>query len=418
MNPQTFRLEENLRLYPFYQLAANFLAWLPLFFLYFSQYVSLSDALLISSAYYFCVFILEIPSGYLSDRFGRKPILIAASFCAALSYAVFLYASSMHALIVAQCLLAGFFALKSGSDTSLLYDSLVQLNRKDDYAQSEAQATKFSMLALAVSSLVGGLSGYFNLHIAYALSCMAALVSLLICTRFTEPERTGETHAFAKQMRVCFSYLKKPVLLWLFAYFIIAYSLEHIPAEFNQPYVKLLQSHWFSSGDLSSVVTGIVGTLSLSLGAIAAAISIKLLKALGLRQLLIASLGLQTIIIAAMAVVLHPAVLILIMFRNFTPALINAPILSAIAPHVESAQRATYLSIQSLAGRLGFAITLFSLSKLALSQSGINQGLSTSLEWSQLSLVLRVGLLLAIVAALAMLWSAKKIPAESLENSA
>lgn len=417
MNPQTFALQENIRLYPYYQLAANFLAWLPLFFLYFSQYVTLSDALLISSAYYFCVFILEIPSGYLSDRLGRKPILITASFCAAVSYAVFLFASSMQALIIAQCLLAGFFALKSGSDTSLLYDSLVQLDRKDDYADQEAKATKFSMIALAVSSLVGGLTGYFNLHIAYVLSLIAALIALLICTRFSEPSRTGEAHAFLKQMRVCFAHLKKPVLLWLFAYFIIAYSLEHIPAEFNQPYVKLLQSDWFTSRDISSVVTGIVGALSLSLGAIAAAISIGLLKVLGLRRLLIASLGLQTLIIAAMAFVLHPFVLGLIMFRNFSPALINAPILSAIAPHVASAQRATYLSIQSLAGRLGFAITLFSLSKLALSQSTVASNMTNDLDWNQLALVLRVGLFLAVIAAIAMIWSAKKVPAETPENS-
>jgi len=241
MNQQTELLEQNIRLYPMYQIASSFLPWLPLFFLFFNQYVSLGDALIISSAYYFGVFVLEIPSGYLSDRFGRKPILVIASICAVLSYTVFLFAGDFYALIIGQCLLAGYFALKSGSDSALLYDSLQQLNQQESYGEHEARSAKFSMLSMAVAGLLGGLLGYVNLSFAYLLSLVAALVSLYICSRFYEPAQSERAEPFLKQLRVCMGYLRQPFLLWIFAFFVLGYSLEHIPAEFNQPYVKLLR---------------------------------------------------------------------------------------------------------------------------------------------------------------------------------
>ena len=57
-------------------------------------------------------------------------------------------------------MLAGFFSFKSGSDNSLLYDTLQALGRESEYASREANATRVSMLALALSAFIGGVSGF------------------------------------------------------------------------------------------------------------------------------------------------------------------------------------------------------------------------------------------------------------------
>ena len=117
------------------------------------------------------------------------------------------------------------------------------------------------------------------------------------------------------------------------------------------------------------------------------------------------SLSIQSCIVAAMALVLHPIVLITVMFRNFAMALTHAPMLNAIAPHIASEQRATYLSIQSLAGRLGFSVLLYSLSRLTQSaQSNAN-----SMDWSQLSFLLRVSLVLSLFALFLMFFTSRSL---------
>ena len=129
-SPTEEQLQRNLRLYFRYQAACGFLPWLPIFFLYFYERVTLPQALEISAVYYLTVVLLEVPSGYLSDRYGRRPTLIMSSIAAICSYAVFIVADSYVELLLGQCLLAMFFALKSGSDNSLLYDTLKALGKE------------------------------------------------------------------------------------------------------------------------------------------------------------------------------------------------------------------------------------------------------------------------------------------------
>ena len=71
--------ERNISLYPWYQAATGFLPWMPVFFLYFSATVSLQQAIELGAIYYFAVVLFEVPSGYLSDRIGRRTTLLLAA---------------------------------------------------------------------------------------------------------------------------------------------------------------------------------------------------------------------------------------------------------------------------------------------------------------------------------------------------
>jgi len=86
-------------------------------------------------------------------------------------------------------------------------------------------------------------------------------------------------------------------------------------------------------------------------------------------------------------------------------ALTQAPMLSAIAPFIASQQRATFLSIQSLAGRLGFSITLYGLASLTNRLNGGTEALS----WPQLSILLRASFVFAIAALFIIYWTSRRL---------
>jgi hypothetical protein len=70
----------------------------------------------------------------------------------------------------------------------------------------------------------------------------------------------------------------------------------------------------------------------------------------------------QLVLIAAMGAVVHPALVPFLALRSLSFGLAD-PVLSAlIHPRLDSTVRATWLSAQSLAGRLAFALTLAALS--------------------------------------------------------
>jgi len=378
-------LELNLRLYPWYQATTGFLPWLPVFFLFFFQSVSLSSAIQLGAVYYFSVFLIEVPSGYFSDRFGRRLTLILSASFGILAYLIFIKSNSFTGYAIAQFMLAAKFSFKSGSDNSLLFDTLSALDKTSEYAAREANATRYSMLALAIAALLGGLTGIVDLIIPYYLSVLGAVAALAVSFKFSEPPADNKAEPFLQQLGICFERLKRPQLLWLFGFFVFAYSLSHVPAEFNQPYVKLLQFSLFINNDSSSLISGVMVAISMIGGALGATTSIALQKRFGVRALMLCGLTLMVIIIIGMASVLHSAVLLLVLFRNFPMALCEAPMLAAIAPHIQSHYRATYLSLQSLAGRLSISILLISLSSVLGTTENSGQ-----LSWSDLQAALLI----------------------------
>ncbi len=403
MNSTISSLERNVRLFPRYKAATSVSPWLPVFFLYFIEHVTLGEAVLLGSTYYFAAFLLEVPSGYCSDRFGRRLTLILASVMTVIAGALFIMADSFAVFFAAQVMLAAGIAFQSGSDSALLYDSLRALDREDEYTMRETIAQKWSMTALACSCLVGGALGMIDLRLAYVVTLLAAVYAVTQCVSFTEPSIESDKKAagFMTQMKLSLRYFSNPLLGWILAFFVIGFSLEHVPFEFYQPYLKLLGessvTRWLASSS-APMVSGIVISISMFGGAIGAAVSQRLINRIGLRALLLTSIAVQVVIIAGMSIVLHPVMLSLIMFRNFSMSMARGPMLGAIAPHVNSAQRATFLSMLSLAGRATFSIALALLSVLVIGKEALN--------WGALSQVLGLSSIVGVVALSALyIWS-------------
>ena len=379
-------LESNIQLYPWLQFSSSLLGWLPVFFLYFSQFVSLSEVIQLGAIYYLAVCLFEVPSGYFSDRTGRRLTLLLAAMAYIAAYLAFLSASSFAGLALGQLFLAIAIAMMSGTDTALLYDSLLSMNQQHSYASHEARGQKYGMLALALASLAGGGLGLLDLRFPYLLSLSGAVWMLWIVNRLAEPERhrlqATIEKSFTATLHSCLQRLTDRVLAWLFGVMVLMYCLEHIAYEFYQPYIRLLNTDWIQR-DSSSMISGIVIAASMFGGSLGAAYSVQLCNRVGLKKLLYAAFAIQLVIIGGLSALLSGLLLSLVMFRNFPMAMIHAPVNAEIAPRIKSEMRATYLSMQSLSARLVFALLLFLLS---FSVEG------EILHWDSLSRVLRQAL--------------------------
>lgn len=116
---------------------------------------------------------------------------------------------------------------------------------------------------------------------------------------------------------------------------------------------------------------------------------------LGTAKTLLAAAGIQILIIAAMGFLLSPWVALLILLRSAPRALMTAPLNAAVVPRLERAHRATYLSVQSLAGRMSFSKTLFLLS--------LGAAPGAAPDWPALSAMARSVALGAVIGGAALL---------------
>lgn len=399
-------LRQNIRRYPWYAAFHNAFFWMPVFFLYFSEHLDLGGILTLEAIYYVAVVVLEVPSGYVSDRYGRRRTLIASSGLLVGAYTLFAFADSFGVFALAQIGLAGGIAFQSGTGTSFHYDSLAASEQADEYEDREGIVTRNSLAATALAAVVGGLASSWDLRSAYVLSAAAALAAFATTLSFREPptDESDRPVGFAPQLVDVLGQLRRPALAWLFAYAVAMTVLNHIPYEFYQPYLKLAGRH-FSAGETAPIVTGLHMGATTLLGAAVARRGVELDHRIGTGPTLLVATAVQTSVIVGMAALLHPLVALLILLRGLPKALAAAPLRAAVTPRLPKRQRATYLSVQSLVGRLGFAGLLGSLGAVA--------GSTSPDSWATLSMLLWIcsGLALALLATLAT-WLALTNPLE------
>ncbi len=365
-------LQLNVRLYPWFRAAADGHAWITVFFLYMSRSLPLEQVIELSAVYYLSVFVLEVPSGYFSDRIGRRPTLLIAAAALIGSYTCFIVGAGFWWFAAGQFLLATGMAMQSGTDTAFHYDSLKALGRESEYAEREARAEQWGLAMLAMATLAGGLLGMIDLRLAYVFSLLSASVMAMLVWRFVEPlhaeESSAPSESFISVVLGCCARLRDPVLGWVFLVVVVLYAMAHIVYEFYQPYITLLELPVMQGSEYAPLISGIVISISMFGGAFGARASIPWQARLGLVGVLALAMLIQLGIVAAMAVALSPVVLLLVCARNFPMALVHAPVRAAIAPRISRRQRATYLSLQGLAERLFFALLLLLLA------SGLEQG--------------------------------------------
>jgi MFS family permease len=352
--------ERNLKLYPWYTAAGQFHPSLAVFYLYFASQLPLDRLLELESIYYAAYVVLEVPSGYFSDRVGRRLTLGIATVAGALGYGLFALGSSFATFALAQACLAVFWSFRSGTDASLHYDSLLALGRAHEYAQREALAQRNALGSAAIALLLGGALGAFSLRAAYVATFAASLVPIALVAAMREPpRRQGEAaHALLRQLGSCARLLREGSLRWLFVFFVAIYALEHAAYTFYQPYLATL----LGQATLTPLATGLHAGAASLLAAFAAARSPALRERLGVRAALLLPLGVQAALIGLLAVAVHPLLALLAVGREAGPAVAQVLLHAEVAPRVPQGQRATYLSLQGLAGRLVFSGLLLALS--------------------------------------------------------
>ena len=361
----------NVRLYPLYQTFFHAYFWLPVFFLYFSERLSLAQVLRLEAIYYVTVVLLEVPSGYFSDAVGRRRTLLIANGAMVVSYVLFFSGWNFTMLAMAQVFLAIGLAFNSGTDTALHFDSLSEIGRAEDYGQREAVVQRLALLGGSAAALLGGFAAMWQVRFAYGLSLLTALGALVTVLLLVEPPRRGTPgelsaaqRGFLRQLGASVGHLRDRTLAWLMCFAVLMTVINHVPYEFYQPYLDLLLDKRGVElpGNGTPLVTGVITAVTTLIAAWAAGRSIRLRNRIGLGPTLLLMTTIQVVIMAVMGIVVHEIVLILVLFRSVPSAAMQPPLRAAITPRLPQSLRATYLSMQSLAGRLAFAGTLWLLS--------------------------------------------------------
>jgi MFS family permease len=131
---------------------------------------------------------LEIPTGWLADRYGHRLCLIAGS---ALQIAGMLFCwlgRGIPGLLAASLLVALGDAFRSGADQALLYRSCVALDREADFQTIQARTRAATLVALVVLLLGGGaIVATWGYGFGWLAETALSAVGLIIACLMIEP---------------------------------------------------------------------------------------------------------------------------------------------------------------------------------------------------------------------------------------
>lgn len=347
---------------------------MPVFVLFTRARFDLGGALLLSSIYYLCVVVFEVPSGWASDRLGRVPTLRAAAVAWVAAQACFLAGGDRLAVVAAgQALLAFGFACLSGTDVTFHYDTLEALGRAGDYGRRQATVASIGFVTTAASALVGGALGLVDVRLAFAVALVLALVQLGVASALREPPAgpqglalgmapTAGRTSWLRELGQLAAYGRDRAVAWLFIYGILLVTLEHVAFVLLQPWLTAVLDRPADSVGATPLLAGVVYAGTSLVGAVAARSSPALVGRLGVAGALGALAVVSAAVVTVMALTTAAAAVAVALLRSAQTAAAPVIISSEVAPRVARHHRATLLSLDSLAGRLGWGLILAAVS--------------------------------------------------------
>jgi len=196
------------------------------------------------------IIITDLPSGVLADSFSRKWTVFIANVFWLLMVLLLGFSSGGIGLIILAGLLNGLeFSFKSGAETALLYDTLKELNREEEYLKISGRINAISLLSTLAGLVLGAYLFSVDPRLPYWIFAVFIGLSLIFIISVKEPIKPQRNSSFKAHVEdmgnsVRFIFNNK-LLLWFTLFFLIAdvftesywdvYSQAHLKASGLDP---------------------------------------------------------------------------------------------------------------------------------------------------------------------------------------
>lgn len=238
--------ERNTRLILMMQSCQSAIFFLPVLILYYQAEIGLTfkDFMIIEAIFCATIILMEIPSGWLSDLWSRKRTLAAGLFFTASGFSWLLLADNFGEAAFAEILTGIGVSLISGTNSAMLYDSLLQDGREQDYRKLEGLRHGSSLYALAFASLTGGLLYQIDHHLPVMLTAVSQILGMFCALLMVEPVREykeAEKHPIADMLDTMkFALHGHKEIAGIIFFAMVIFTSTKIMLWVQQPYYQLL----------------------------------------------------------------------------------------------------------------------------------------------------------------------------------
>jgi MFS family permease len=195
-----------------------FLILMPFIYPYFqSRGLSPGEILSLQSIYSITCALMEVPSGYFSDKLGRRKTMILGCLFYLIAYLFFSFGYGYWQIGIGELFWGIGVSFLSGTDSALLFESLRVNNDLGKYKKIEGKAVSIGNVSEASAGIIGGIFAGFMIELPMYIQCLTTLMVLIYAFKLRDTQeasqrRTSFKHDFKK---LVFHKLKRnPILFW------------------------------------------------------------------------------------------------------------------------------------------------------------------------------------------------------------
>jgi len=348
------QLRHNILKMYFLKVVLWFMVAMPIIVLFFQENgLTLTEVMILQSIYSFSVALFEIPSGYIADIFGRKRTIVLSTIFTFIGFLVFSFFCGFYAFAIAQVLVGIGGSLMSGSDSAIIYDTLLETNSKTTYTKIEGRSYAIGNFSEAFAGILGGFLAVGSIYTPIYVQTSILFFSIPIAFTLIEPTMHKENkldRSFKAVLEVVrFAMVDNQKLKWLIIYSSTMGVATLSMAWFAQPFFKSINIPVAYFGILWAALNFSAGITSFNAHQFES-------KESNYKMLFYIALAMTT---SFLFLGFNDSVfgLIFILFIYLLRGLVTPILRNEINENTTSNKRATVLSIRSLVIRISFAIS-------------------------------------------------------------
>lgn len=311
----------------------------------------MKQIMILQSLYSLAVIILELPTGAFADYFGKKASLVFSSLFLVVGSIIYGLGLNFWHFLAAEIIFGVGTSFASGADRAFLHETLVSIDREDDFNKIEGRCRGLANIGESISSFLGGLIGSISLALTMFVSAIPPFLSFLTGLSFAKPkvvlereEKTDYLQIIRESLAITRTNKK---VLWLALCQASFYALVWSMSWFSQPYLQSL--------GVPVIYLGLIYTFFYIIVAIGSAFVVQFEKLTNSRPFL--AMGFLFVLALFLLgvfpnIIFVPLLSFIWAFKVMSRTLISARVL----PLVPKDRAATILSFQSMLGRLAYAV--------------------------------------------------------------
>lgn len=331
--------------------------------------ISLSQIVFAQGLYSLNVLLMEVPTGVIADKFGRKVSMALGYSMSIIGIALFVIEPSVIVMYLMRFLQSTGSALVSGANEALLFEG-----SKDEglnYKQQSSIANSNAIIGLCAAGVLGGVfyQIYDNASLAPLMLATVAtqLVAVVLALSIKEPRAEK---SIAKEEAKAFAMLAETVRLLKTNKKIFALTMFGMLAACNEYFLYQTYGPYFKEIGVSNFWIGAVFTLGLLLSFVLVRNIWKIERYLTMEKALALIKFIAAFGYIGLALVTQDTLLIIILISTIGVFNIERPIVSDFAnQEIDNRIRATVLSGMSLISRITKAGLTFIIGFIIAEQS-------------------------------------------------